>query len=166
MAQRPGFDMDRLTTADKILGGAALLFFIDTFLAWQKACAGDVLTGLDIDVCVTRNAWGGDGGFAGVLAGLAAILLVAWIVVKALGMAPEINVPATTITLGLTGATILFGLIKFLIVVGEFAAYGAWIGLVLLLVLAYGGYMKWQESKTVMPPATTPPPPAGPPPVG
>lgn len=163
MAQRPGFDMNRLTTADKILGGAGLLFVINTFLAWQKACADTILG----DVCITRNAWGGDGGFAGVLAGLAAILLVAWIVIKALGMAPQINIPANTIALGLTGATLLFGLIKFLIVIGEFSAYGAWIGLILLLALAYGGYMKWQESKALMPPATTPPPPpAGPPPLG
>jgi hypothetical protein len=165
MAQRPGFDMNKLSPADKILGVAGLLFFIDTFLAWQRACADlGVLGG---KFCASASAWGGDGGFLGVLAALASILLVAWIVVQAAGMAVQINVPANTLTLGLAGATILFGLIKFLVVIGQSGGYGAWIGLILLIGLGYGAFMKWQE-KAAMPPtmAPPPPPPPAPPPMG
>ena len=32
----------------------------------------------------------------------------------------------------------------------------AWIGLILSAVIAYGGYMRWQEAKVTTPPPTTP----------
>jgi hypothetical protein len=54
MAQRPTFDMSKLTTADKILLGAGALFFIDTFLRWQKFfCIKSVF----ISGCATASAW-------------------------------------------------------------------------------------------------------------
>ena len=46
-------------------------------------------------------------------------------------------------------------------VIGSVGTYfWAWIGLVLALVIAYGGYMRWQEASV----ATPAPPPATPPP--
>ena len=65
MAQRPSFDMTKLSTADKILAGGSLLLFIDTFLSWQKISI------------FSWTAWGGSGSFAGVLMGLLALLLLA-----------------------------------------------------------------------------------------
>ena len=125
MSQRPAFDLAKLSAADRILVGGSLLLFIDSFLRWQ--------TGV--------NAWGGTAGFAGVLMALFALLLVAGAALAALsvGMA------------GLTAGTELFGIIKFLFVVANHAKAGAWIGLVLVLVVAYGGYRKMQAERVAPP---------------
>jgi hypothetical protein len=144
MAQRPSFDMSRVSTADRIIIGGALLLFIDTFLAWQRLCIGSICDG-------NRIAWNGDGAFAGVLMGFFAILLIAGQVTMATGGSLPVTIPMSTVMAGLTVGTLLFGLIKFLLVVPNHAKYGAWIGLILLLAIAYGGYMKMQEQKAIPP---------------
>jgi hypothetical protein len=149
MAQRPSFDMTKLSTADKILAGGSLLLLIDSFLSWQK-----------IGI-FSWTAWGGSGSFAGVLMGLLALLLLAGSIAVAAGVSLPVTIPASTVLSGLTAGTVLFGVIKFLFVVGNHGALGAWIGLILILVVAYGGYMKMQEQKTV-PPSSGFTPPAGP----
>ena len=161
MAQRPTFDMSKLTTADKILLGAGALFFIDTFLRWQKFfCIKSVF----ISGCATASAWNGNGSFAGVLAALFSLALIAWIVLHVAGVNLEFGVPASTIASVLVLGTVLFAIIKFLFVIGNHSSYGAWLGLILTLVIAYGGYMKMQEPKTAgsAPPAMGGPPPPPP----
>lgn len=166
MAQRPSFDMTKLSTADKILAGGALLLFLDSLiLHWQSVCAPKVTVG-NISLggqCVGWSAWSGSGSFAGILMGLFALLLLAATIAVISGMSLPLTIPTSTVLSGLTAGTVLFGIIKFLFVVGNHAGIGAWIGLILILVVAYGGYMKMQEQK-VIPPSTgfTPPPPAGP----
>src|SRR5439155_3918187 len=111
MAQRPTFDMSKLTTADRILLGAGALFFIDTFLRWQKFfCIKSVF----ISGCATASAWNGNGGFAGVLAALFSLALIAWIVLHVAGVNLEFGVAASTIASVLVLGTVLFALIKFL----------------------------------------------------
>ena len=139
MAQRPSFDMTKLSTADKILAGGSLLLFIDTFLSWQKISI------------YSWTAWGGSGSFAGVLMGLLTLLLLAGTIAVAAGVSLPVTIPTSTLMSGLTAGTVLFGLIKFLFVVGNHSSLGAWIGLILILAVAYGGYMKMQEQKTVPP---------------
>jgi hypothetical protein len=154
MAQRPSFDLTRLPTADKILGVGAFLLFVDSFLAWQRfLCIGDIV-GLP-GRCLTANAWQGNGSFFGVLMGLFAIILLVGVILSIAGveMPPNISVP--TVMSVLTLGTVLFALIKFLFVIGNRASYGAWIGLILAIVIAYGGYMKMQEAKAVSPPGDT-----------
>jgi hypothetical protein len=146
MAKRPSFDLTRVSTADKILLGGSLLMFIDTLLPWQRACIG---------ICFTANAWGSNGAFFGVLLGLFALLLLIGEVMIVADVAMPAGVPISTVMAGLTLGIVLFALIKFLIVIGKFGSYGAWIGLVLAAVIAYGGYMKMQEEKSVSPPEDT-----------
>jgi hypothetical protein len=149
MAQRSSFDMAKLTTADKILAGGSLLLFIDSFLAWQKVCGPKIL-GLN-SICGSANAWGGSGSFAGVLMSLLALLLLAGTIAVVGGLTLPVTIPTSTVLSGLTAGTVLFGVIKFLFVVGNHGALGAWIGLILILAVAYGGYMKMQEQKAVPP---------------
>jgi len=161
MEQRPTCDMSKLTTADKILLGAGALFFIDTFLRWQKFfCIKSVF----ISGCATASAWNGNGSFAGVLAALFSLALIAWIILHVAGVNLEFGVPASTIASVLVLGTVLFAIIKFLFVIGNHSSYGAWLGLILTLVIAYGGYMKMQEPKTAgsAPPAMGGPPPPPP----
>jgi hypothetical protein len=149
MAQRPSFDMAKLTTPDKILAGGSLLLLIDSFLAWQRACVPTV-PGLP-SICGSANAWGGDGSFAGVLMAIFALLLLAGTVAVVGGMSLPVTIPTSTVLSGLTAGTVLFGIIKFLFAVTNHPGIGAWIGLILILAVAYGGYMKMQEQKAVPP---------------
>lgn len=151
MAQRPSFDLTKLSTADKILLGGSLLMFIDTFLPWQRVC----VKFLTIGACASANAWGGSGSFAGVLLGLFTIALLIGEIMIIAGVTMPPNVPISTVMAGLTAGTVLFALIKFLIAIGKQGSYGAWIGLILALVIAYGGYMKMQEGKAVSPTGDT-----------
>lgn len=162
MAQRPSFDMGKLTTADKILLGGALLLFIDSFLRWQQVCIPKELAALVGGRCGGFSAWGGSASFAGVLMALFALLLLAGSVAMLSGITLPVTLPMSTVLAGLTGGTVLFGLLKFIFVVGNHGAFGAWVGLILILAVAYGGYMKMQEQKTAPPAAgfTPPPPPA------
>ena len=154
-APRPSFNFAALSTATKILLVAGLLFFIDTFLPWQRVCFGPV--------CASASAWGGDGGFLGVLAGLFALALVIWEAMQAMSVNLNMNVPANKISAGLAGGTVLFGLIKFIMALTNHPGFGAFIGIILLAAIAYGGYMKWQESTIgpTAPPGTAPPPAGG-----
>ena len=42
-------------------------------------------------------------------------------------------------------AVVAFGLLKFVLVVTNEPAIGAWIGLILLIVIGYGSWMRFQE---------------------
>jgi hypothetical protein len=156
MAQGPSFDMNKLSTADKILLGGAFLLFVDSFLNWQKVCVTIIRS-----ICGTANAWGGNSAFAGVLMGIFAVLLVAGTLAGVMGASLPITVPMSTVMAGLTAGTVLFGIIKFLVAVANHPALGAWIGLILILVVAYGGYMKMQEQKAVPPASGFSPPQTG-----
>ncbi len=150
MAQRPSFDLTRVPTADKILASGAFLLFIDSLLKWQTPCAKFQSLG---KICAgSANAWGGNASFAGILMALFALLLFIgeFMVIGGVTMPPTVSVP--TVMAGLTAGTVLFGIIKFLFVVANKPSYGAWIGLIILLAIAYGGYMKMQEAKIVSPP--------------
>jgi hypothetical protein len=151
MAQRPTFDLSRVSTADKILLGGSLLMFIDTLIPWQRLC----IDFPPLSRCFTSNAWGGNGAFAGVLLGLFTLALLIGEIMIVAGVIIPPNIPMPTVMAGLTLGTVLFALIKFLIVIGKSGSYGAWIGLILAVVIAYGGYMKMQEARAVSPPEET-----------
>jgi hypothetical protein len=131
LSQRPSFSLARLSVADRILVGGSLLLLVDSFLHWQAGL----------------NAWGGSGAFAGILMALFALILVVSDVLAAVRIAMPAGVPASTVTAGLTVGTVLFGIIKFLFVVANHPRAAAWIGLVLIVVVAYGGYMKMRAER-------------------
>jgi hypothetical protein len=78
----------------------------------------------------------------GVLNLLLAIALVAWEVMAIAGV--EINAPKSLVSAALAGGIVLFTILK-IIVDNESIAIFAWIGLILALVIGYGGWMRWQE---------------------
>ncbi|MGA9161239.1 MAG: hypothetical protein WB297_10315 [Actinomycetota bacterium] len=131
MSQSGGFDFAKLSTASKILIIAGVIYIIDLFLAWQS---------VDLGVLGSVTVSGAHG--IGVLNLLLAIALVAWEVMAAAGV--EINAPKALISAALAGGIVLFTILK-IIVDSEAIAIFAWIGLVLALVIGYGGWMRWQE---------------------
>lgn len=134
-----GFDISGLTTASKIMLVSGILLLIDSFLAWQSVCFGGF--------CASASAWGGSGGFAGVIMGILLIVLLIWEVVQLANMAGNIQVgiAPTKGSAYLGFAVVVFGLLKFIIAVTNEGGFGAWVGLVLLIILGYGSWMKFQE---------------------
>jgi hypothetical protein len=149
--------MDQLagiSTGRKVLLGAGLLLFIDLFLDWQQACASFAGN----SVCGGRTGWHG----IGVLVGLLTIVMLIWEAIGALnvdlGDAVR-NLPTALISAALAAAVTLFVVIEFL-THNEFRHWPAWLGLILGIVIAVGGWLRFSESPTTAatPTATTPPP--------
>lgn len=139
--------MARVSTGSKILLVAGLLLFIDLFFPWQGVDFGDFL-GTDLG---SANVSGFSG--LGVLVALLVIAMLVWEGLLAAGV--NINLGTTSpalISAGLGFAVALFTIIAFLTKL-DAIKWGAFVGLILALVIAYGAYMRWQESKVAPPPA-------------
>ena len=89
----------------------------------------------------SANAWH---GFWGVLLGLLTVALVAWLVAKLAGV--EIELPVSDAMLGavVAGIILLFALIK--VLVDDFTAAAAYVGLVLAAIVAVGAWLNVQEA--------------------
>lgn len=149
-----------LSTATKVLLAAGVLMFIDLFLSWQKQCV-DTPIG---DVCGSQSGWHG----WGTLVGLLLVALIAWEAITLAGIASNLNVPvaASIVSAALAAAILLFTILKFL-VDNEARSWPSWVGLLLAIVIAVGGWLKYKETPdTAMAPAGPPPPapPSAPPP--
>jgi hypothetical protein len=153
MEKSGGFDMSKITTASKIVMVSGILLLVDSFLSWQKVCFGV------LGFCAKANAWGGNGGFAGVIMGILLIILLIWEGTQLANMPMNLSIGVTPTkgTAYLGFAVVIFGLLKFILAVTNEGALGAWVGLVLLLAIAYGSWMKFQEPET----AAAPPVPGG-----
>ena len=157
MEKSGGFDMSKLTTADKLVLGGGILLLLDSFLSWQKVCVSDLVGGLGglANFCGKANAWGGSGSFFGLLMGLFLIVLIVGEVIQIGGMAGNMKMPISpskgTAYLGFGAAG--FGLIKFILAVTNHGALFAYVGLILILAVGYGAWMKFQEPESAMPPA-------------
>jgi hypothetical protein len=141
--QQGGFDMGKMSTGSKILIGGCLLLFISLFFPWQ----GVDLAGLDelFGDLPDANVSGFNG--LGMIVAILAVATIAWEGMLAAGV--KINMGTTSPALigaGLGGATAVFTIIAFLTKLTAIK-WGAFLGLILGLVVAYGAYMRFQESK-------------------
>jgi len=134
MSQTSGFDLNRMSTASKILLGAGILYLIDLFLAWQRACVEVAGVG----GCASQSGASG----IGVLNLLLVIALLAWEGMAVAGV--NINAPRALVSAGLAAGIVLFTILK-IVADNDFIYLFAWIGLILALVIGYGGWMRWQE---------------------
>ena len=150
MAERPSVSWNTMSTATKILLIAGLLFFIDLFLTWYNCSLGPVSAGC-------ASGWN---GALGVLCGLIVIFILVMEVLTVLAVPVNVGTPQMRNQVEGILAMVLFvlALLHFLIkpsgagIVHVSWAFGAFIGLILAAVIAYGGYMRWQESKVSTPP--------------
>jgi hypothetical protein len=156
MEKSGGFDMSKMSIASKIITGAGILLLVDSFLSWQKVCASDILGDLAGvgDICAKANAWGGSGSFFGLLMGLCVIVLLVWEGMQMAGAAGNVKLPisASKASAYLGFGVVVFGLAKFLLAVTNEGALFAFVGLVLILAVGYGAWMKFQEPETAAPP--------------
>lgn len=150
MAQGSTFDMSRMSTASKILLGGSLLLFIDSFLSWQKVCA--------FNFCVSANMWGGDGSFFGLIAGLLTIALLVWEGLALANVDMNLGMSRSKISAYVGFGVLGFVVLKFIFALTESPAFGAFVGLILALVIGYGAWMRFQEPETApMPPSSDTP---------
>ena len=144
MAQQgQGFDMSKMTSADKIVGGAAVVFIIWTFLPFWYSYDGP---GAEF-----AEAFGGDtsiSGFRGVtlLAWLLAVVALIEIGIKAMGTNMSMPIKRGLLHLALGGVGVLLTLLGLIAAPDLFgASWGAFVGVVIALVWAYGAYMMYQQ---------------------
>lgn len=132
--------MDRFNALSRgtqlMLVGAALLL-VDTFLPWQRV-EFDVL---GVSGSESATAWN---GFWGVMLGLLTIALLAWLVVRLLGTEVRLPVSDALVGAALASLILLFAVIK--ILTDDFVGYGAWIGLVLAILIAVGAWLQVQAA--------------------
>jgi hypothetical protein len=136
-----------LNRGTKVLLVAGLLLFIDSFLAWQQVSVGAG----GFSITASLNMWHG----IGVLAGLLVIALLVWEGLQLAGITKQLQLPvsAALISVALAGGTALFTIVKFL--VADVARHWpAWIGLVLAIAVALGGWLKLTESPAAAPTPT------------
>jgi hypothetical protein len=139
-----------LSRSSQLLLGAGLLLFIFLFFDWQQVC----VSGNGFSACGGRSGWHG----WGVLVGLLVIALILWEVVQLLGVKIELPFKAALLSAGLAAGVLLFTVIKFL-VDNEARHWPSWVGLILAIVIGFGGYLRWSgDSPKEMRAARTPPP--------
>src|SRR5690242_9450570 len=161
--QRPGFNFGALSTATKILLIASVVALINSFIPWWQhvsVCGALGNNPFGIKCSAGFSALGGSASWAGVLMFIGLIALIAWELMLALGTLRTANLPMpqNQITLIIVGVVVVFGLLKFLLALsGVFI--GAFIGLICLIAIGYGGWMQYQEPAVVGPPPGGPPPP-------
>jgi hypothetical protein len=156
MAQQgQGFDLSKVSTADKIILGGTIAFIVWTFLpVWYSCCtaAGVTLPG------------GGINGFHGTLVlswFLALLAIVEVAVTKIIGTELKMPVQRGLLHIANAGLALLFTLLGLVLKPSDLGvstslSWGIFVGLALNLVWAYGAYMLYSE-----PVSTTPPPPSG-----
>jgi hypothetical protein len=146
-----GFDMSKMSTAEKLLAGGSILLLIDSFLPWQRVCFD--LGGLEDLVggggCASISMWSGSGSFAGIIAGLLAIALVVVGVLSMTGAMANMNMGTMSADklVGFLGIGVFaFGILKFIFTLTESPGWAAFVGLLLLLAIGYGAWQKIQSS--------------------
>jgi drug/metabolite transporter (DMT)-like permease len=132
-----------LSRSSQFLLGAGLLLFIFLFFDWQQYHS------------LGQSGWHG----WGVAAGIFAIALVLWEAAQIFAVKVELPIKPAILSAGLAAAVLLFTVIKFL-VDNEFRHWPAWVGLILAIVIGFGGYLRWSGDapKVMQRPARTPPP--------
>jgi hypothetical protein len=119
-----------------MLAGAALLL-VDTFLPWQSVS----FEALGVSISESWTAWH---GFWGVLLGLLTIALLAWLVLRLVGN--EVKLPVSDALVGAALAALILLCAVLKVLTDDAVAWGAWLGLVLAVVIAVGAWMQVQAA--------------------
>jgi hypothetical protein len=124
--------MDRFNALGRgaqIMLVAGALFLISTFFNWQS---------VDIGVAdVGQNAWH---GFFGVVMGILAIVLVAWLVARVAGI--TIPIPFSPALVGGALAVVIFAFALIKALTDDYTSAIAWVGVVLAAIVVVGAWLE------------------------
>jgi 4-amino-4-deoxy-L-arabinose transferase-like glycosyltransferase len=147
-------DLNKLSTADKVIGASAILFLVALFMPWYGLGGG------------SNNGW--DYFLTGILPLLLAAAMVAVIAIQRFTTTelPKPPIPWSQIHLIAGTGIVVLLLLRVLItsdveVLGESfdldRKFGLWIALIAAVGLGVGGYMKNQESEDAVTGPSVPP---------
>jgi hypothetical protein len=150
-------DLNKLSTADKVIGASAFAFLIALFMPWYGLAGG------------SNNGW--DYFLTGILPLLIAAAMVAAIAIQRFTTTelPKPPIPWSQIHLIAGTVVVVLLLLRVLItsdveVLGESfdldRKYGLWIAFLAAIGVAVGGYLKFQESDDAVTGRSVPPSPA------
>jgi len=137
-------DNRQLTTGGMIVAGTGVVFLLDSFLPWHRAC----FEFLNTKTCGSESAWGTP---FSTLATLLTIALVAEVL--AVQMFAQTLPTVGTFTwaqIRLVAAGAVLGLVVLQLIVGDGGvgrSYGMFIGLVLAAVILYGTLTRNKEAE-------------------
>ena len=130
--------LKRLPLGRQLILGAGALLLIDTFFDWQQVSTSFITVG--------QSAWH---GFWGIIMCLALIVLLAWTLARAFGIALPAQLPDGLATLGLAALILLFAIIKALS--DSFVHWPAYVGIILAAAVGYGAWLVFQASGESLP---------------
>jgi NADH:ubiquinone oxidoreductase subunit 6 (subunit J) len=147
-------DLNKLSTADQVIGASAILFLLALFMPWYGLAGG------------SNNGW--DYFLTGILPLLIAAAMVAVIAIQRFTTTelPKPPIPWSQIHLIAGAVIVVLLLLRVLItsdveVLGESfdldRKYGLWIALIAAIGLGLGGYLKNQESEDAVAGPSLPP---------
>ena len=144
-------DLSRLSTATKVITGAAILYLILlTIIDWQQVCFASICGGV--------SGWHGS---VGVILGLLLIVLIAWEAMKIFGVdLPELPVTTRQIELVVIGGVVVFTILKFISANEARVWWVQIVGLILAGVIGWFGWQRMNEPDAA--PAAASPAPAAP----
>jgi len=116
-------------------------FLIDTFLPWQRVCLNVTAFGISVAGCLGANAWSGTAAHVGQAAGVLAIVAIVVAGLR-LGGVDLGDGGELAVRVGVYGTAAAGGL-KWILVIGKFASFGAWLGILLLLAIAILESVRW-----------------------
>jgi len=133
----------KLGLGEKIILIAGPLLFIDSFLPWYDVDLGPFGS-------ISRSAWQSPGALWSMLAVLMGLVMTGLVAAIRFGNVklPELPDPVTwgRLHLGLGGAAVLLVVIKF-INESSFLGFGFYIGIIVVIALAAGGFLTFQEEQ-------------------
>ena len=138
-------DLSRLSQGERIVLVAGVLLIIDLlFLPWHDIDIGGAAEALGVDT--TRSGVQSPNGFYGIVALILTLVMVGQIVADKLAGAtlPSLPVPWSQVHM-IAGIAVAVMLVIKLIAETEFLGFGAYLGVVLGLAVAFGGYSIGQE---------------------
>jgi hypothetical protein len=145
MAQRPSFDLTKLSTADRIIGGAAGLYFLWSFIpVWYSVDLGPL--GGDASI----SGWHGVTPVAAIMS----LLALVWVGMRIAGVSMNLTFRPAMVDLGLALVGLFFTLLGLLVQPSPFGiSWGLIVALLLAVAWAYGAYMKYSEPAVLPPPS-------------
>ena len=165
-----GFDVNKLSTGDQVIGVSGVALFIFSFFSWLGA---KVDLGSGREASDAKSGWGFTLTLIAILIGIA---LVAYVALKASDVKlPELgSITWAQLVLGLAAVAFLFVLIKLIagphlesglsdVGVEKTRKIGIFLGLIATGGLVGGAYLNFQAERAGGGSRPTPPPPPGPP---
>jgi hypothetical protein len=136
--------LKKLSPAAQAVLAGCVLYLIFSFFDWQQVCGGAG----GFKVCAGVSEWH---GFGGTITVLSAIALLAWEIIRLLGVKVDLGgVSHGLVSLALAGLLLVLTVITFL-THNEARHWPSWIGLLLAIGIAVAAWIRGREEGVEMP---------------